>query len=147
MSGVLAQGRPDDDVVPERQLHYPSSSRGHIGGEQADLGALARSVNSGKSYGHDRSLHAIFSSCYRSASSLAVYLAPGGLLGLAMERAITVPIAAPAPTRTPTLIRKDRTWCCLPGAIAIPAGLEAPVPRMLAASAAAVPTGFCSRVV
>jgi len=26
--------------------------------------------------------------------------------------------------------------------MAIPAGLEAPVPRMLAASAAAVPTGF-----
>jgi hypothetical protein len=37
-----------------------------------------------------------------------VYLAPGGLLGLAIESAITVPSAAPAPITAPTLIKKDR---------------------------------------
>ena len=65
----------------------------------------------------------------------------GGRLGLAFESAITVPIATPAPKTAPSLISKDRDWCCFAGAIATPAGLEAAVPDALPISAAAVPNG------
>jgi hypothetical protein len=51
-----------------------------------------------------------------------------GWLGLALERAITVPTATAAPIRSPTLIMKDRVRFWRAGAIAAPDGLDAATP-------------------
>jgi hypothetical protein len=50
------------------------------------------------------------------------------VLGLALESATTVPIATPAATINPTLIRIERVRRCFAGAITAPAGLEAATP-------------------
>ena len=69
------------------------------------------------------------------------YGAPGGLLGLALVKAIVAAIAAPAPRIAPTLINKVRVRLCFAGAMAIPAGSEAAFPVVGTGCAAAVPTG------
>src|SRR5262249_11228373 len=67
--------------------------------------------------------------------------APGGVDGELWLSAKTVPTAAPAARAAPTLIRSDRVWCCLAGAMATPAGLAAAPPAVGKRSAAAAPTG------
>src|SRR6185369_219292 len=52
-----------------------------------------------------------------------------------------VPKAAAPPAIAPNLIRNERTWRCLAGAIAAPAGLEAAPPKVGALSAVAAPCG------
>jgi len=54
---------------------------------------------------------------------------------------MVVPMATPAPTSAPTLIRMERTRRCFAGATAAPAGLEAATPLGCTDSAAAVPNG------
>ena len=67
--------------------------------------------------------------------------APGGLLGLALDRATTVPMAMPAPASAPSRINSERERFCLAGAIAAPEGVEAAVPVDFWTSAAAAPLG------
>ena len=69
------------------------------------------------------------------------YGAPGGLEGLAIESAATVPIAIPAPAINPILMRMDLVLLCFAGAIATPAGSESVVPLTFPCCAAAVPVG------
>ena len=69
--------------------------------------------------------------------------APGGLLGLALDRATTVPIATPAPASAPSRINSERERFCFAGAIAAPEGVEAAVPVDFWTSAAAAPLGCC----
>src|SRR5437660_8158263 len=71
----------------------------------------------------------------------SLYLAPGGLDGLPLDKAYTLPTATPAPAISPSLINRERVRFCLAGAIAAPAGLDAIPPRVLPACAAAVPAG------
>src|SRR5882724_10916674 len=52
-----------------------------------------------------------------------------------------VPKAAPAATTAPILNSSERVWCCLAGAMAMPAGLAAAPPDVGTLSAVAAPTG------
>jgi hypothetical protein len=65
----------------------------------------------------------------------------GGLDGEPLLNAYTVPSATPPAAINPILSKKDRTWRCFAGAMAVPAGREAAPPAVVAVPAAAVPSG------
>jgi len=67
--------------------------------------------------------------------------APGGLAGLAFDKATTDPTATQAPATSPTLISNERLSRCFAGAIAAPTGRDAGAPFAAAALAAAAPDG------
>src|SRR6478735_11891928 len=68
-------------------------------------------------------------------------VAPGGVDEVPWLSAKIVPNAAPAAATAPILNSSERVWCCLAGAIAIPAGLAAAPPVVGTLSAVAAPTG------
>src|SRR5947209_1174139 len=61
--------------------------------------------------------------------------------GVTQVRAYTVPAATPAAAIAPILIKSERVWCCLAGAMATPAGREAAPPVVGTFSAVAAPAG------
>jgi hypothetical protein len=65
----------------------------------------------------------------------------GGLPGVPRLKAATVPTATPTAAMAPSLISNERLRPCFAGAMADPAGLEAPLPAVFTPSAAAVPSG------
>jgi hypothetical protein len=67
--------------------------------------------------------------------------APGGVDDVLWLSAKIVPSAAPAAATAPSLISRERVWCCLAGAIAMPAGFAAAPPDVGTLSAVAAPTG------
>src|SRR5579864_5372390 len=84
----------------------------------------------------------------RNKSPVANYLpvtpaipVPGGVDEVLWLSAKIVPKAAPAARAAPTFMSSERVWCCLAGAIAIPAGLAAAPPVVGTLSAVAAPTG------
>src|SRR5947209_1456412 len=56
-----------------------------------------------------------------------------------------MPSAAPPAATAPSLMSHECTWRCLAGAMAVPAGLDAAPPLVLAASAAPTPCGSSRR--
>src|SRR5438270_5344261 len=67
--------------------------------------------------------------------------APGGVDEVLWLNAKIVPKAAPAAATAPIFSSSDRVWCCLAGAMAIPAGRAAAPPVVGTLSAVAAPTG------
>ena len=122
------QAREHDDIIPKCEQGSAQSGFAKAGTQHFNLRAFARTINARET--NDDCL-----------SARGHYWLLGGRLGLALESAITVPIATPAPKTAPSLISKERDWCCFAGAIATPAGLEAAEPDALPISAAAVPNG------
>ena len=72
---------------------------------------------------------------------LADVLVFGGLPGVARLSAATVPTATPTAAMAPSLISRERLRFCFAGAMAAPAGFDAPSPEVFTPSAAAVPSG------
>src|SRR6476620_1589239 len=66
---------------------------------------------------------------------------PGGVDEVPWLSAKIVPKAAPAAATAPILNSSERVWCCLAGAMAMPAGLAAAPPDVGTLSAVAAPTG------
>jgi len=84
-----------------------------------------------------------FSNRFMNALATAIVFAVvfGGLPGVPRLSAATVPTATPTAAMAPSLINKERLRFCLAGAMAEPAGFDAPLPAVLTPSAAAVPSG------
>ena len=72
---------------------------------------------------------------------LAAEVVFGGLPGVPRLNAATVPTATPTAATAPSLMSNERLRFCLAGAMADPAGLDAPLPAVFTPSAAAVPSG------
>jgi hypothetical protein len=141
VSGRLPNPSQPRNVVPESDQLHAQASLFEPSAKTFDLRALAGSIDAGEtdkpgSPVLEASGHPLAPNCSLSALSVQ-----WGLLELAVDSATTVPMATPAATMRPTLIRIERAPFCFAGAMAAPAGLDAGTPVTFSYGAAAVPTG------
>ena len=141
VSGRLPDAGQPRNIVPESDQLHAQASLFEPGAKTFDLGALAGSIDARET---DKPGSPVLEVCGHPLApncSLSALSVQWGLLELAVDSATTVPMATPAATISPTLIRIERAPFCFAGAMAAPAGLDAGTPVTFSYGAAAVPTG------